>query len=193
MKELRPALTLLLAFTVLLGLAYPLAITGIGQVLFPTAADGSLIERDGRVIGSHLVGQRFSRPDYFHSRPSAAGKGYDAAQSGGTNLAPSNSVLIAGIAGRTAEAARDSNGRPIPIDLVTASGSGLDPHISPESAALQISRVARERQVHEDAVRALVLEHIEPPSFGVLGKARVNVLRLNLALDRQMPRPVAPR
>ncbi len=193
MKELRPALTLLLAFTVLLGLAYPLSITGIGQVFFPTAADGSLIERDGRVIGSQLIGQRFSRPDYFHSRPSAAGEGYDATQSGGTNLAPSNSVLIAAIAGRTAEAARDSNGRPIPIDLVTASGSGLDPHISPESAALQVSRVARERQVHEDAVRALVFEHIEPPSFGVLGKARVNVLRLNLALDRQMPRPVAPR
>lgn len=193
MKELRASLTLLLIFTALLGLAYPLSVTGIGQLLFPAAANGSLIERDGRVIGSALIGQSFTDPRFFRPRPSAAGEGYDASQSGGSNLAPSNRMLINAIAERTAAAARDSNGRPIPIDLVTASGSGLDPHISPESAVIQIPRIVRERQISEDVVRALISAHIEPPDLGFLGSPRVNVLKLNLALEERASKPQGPR
>lgn len=182
MKELRPALVLVLLFTVIAGIVYPLTVTGIGQILFPGAADGSLIERDGKVIGSGLIGQQFTDPRYFHPRPSASD--YDATRSGGTNLAPSSEALLQDITARTAAAGRDSNGRPVPIDLVTASGSGLDPHISPQSAALQVSRVARERQIRESDLRALVEQHIEQPTFGIFGKPRVNVLKLNLALDQ---------
>lgn len=181
MREIRPALTLLLIFAVLLGIAYPLAVTGIGQVLFPTTANGSLIERDGQIVGSRLIGQNFTRPEYFHPRPSASQ--YDATASGGTNLAPSNSALISAIRDRTSAAARDSGGRPVPIDLVTASASGLDPHISPQSAYIQVSRVARVRQLQEDALRKLIDEHTEEQTFDMLGQARVNVLALNMALD----------
>jgi K+-transporting ATPase ATPase C chain len=183
MKEFRPALVLFLLFFVLTGLAYPLSVTGLGQFLFPHRADGSLVERDGRVIGSELIGQAFTRPEYFHPRPSAAGQGYDASASGGSNLAPSNKALIEAIGERTAAAARDSGGRPVPIDLVTASGSGLDPHISPRSALLQVSRVARTRRLPEDQVRTLVEQHVEQPAFDILGRPRVNVLALNLSLD----------
>jgi len=172
-----------LVTTVLLGLAYPLAITGIAGVLFPHQAAGSLILKDGKVIGSSLLGQSFVSDRYFHPRPSAAGSGYDAGNSSGSNLAQSNKTLVTRIQGDIDKLAAANNGKPVPIDLVTTSGSGLDPDISPDSAFYQIPRVAKARNLSEDAVAKLVIAHITPRDLVVLGEPRVNVLALNLDLD----------
>jgi K+-transporting ATPase ATPase C chain len=182
-QELRPALILVLLVTALTGLAYPLSITGIAQLIFPTAANGSLIRKEGQVIGSELIGQRFTRPDYFHPRPSAAGAGYEADKSGASNLSPSSRELVDTISARAAILRADVGERRIPIDMVTASGSGLDPHITPQSAFAQAGRVARARNLPETDVYALIRSHTEEPTFTILGERRVNVLNLNLALD----------
>jgi potassium-transporting ATPase KdpC subunit len=184
--QMRPALTMLLLLTVLTGLVYPLAVTGLAQLLFPDQANGSLIVREGRVIGSRLIGQYFDKPEYFWSRPSATAPfPYNAAASGGSSLGPTNPVLIESVNARVAalRAADPGNDLPIPVDLVTASGSGLDPHISPAAAQYQAKRVARARGLDEAIVQALVTEHTEERQFKVLGERRVNVLQLNLALD----------
>ena len=175
--------------TALLGIVYPLVVTGLAQALFRDKANGQIVERDGRPIGSRLIGQRFSSPEYFHSRPSAAGSGYDAANSAGTNLGPTNRKLVDAVAGLAAEARRDHPSADVPVDLVTSSGSGLDPHISPAAAFFQVGRVARARRAAEVDVRALVQSHVEGRQLGLFGEPRVNVLLLNLALDEQYPRP----
>jgi potassium-transporting ATPase KdpC subunit len=179
--HLRPALVLLLLFTALTGLAYPLAVTGIAQVLFPAQANGSAIVRDGAVVGSSLIGQQFSEPRYFWGRPSAAGAGYDARSSSGSNLGPTSQPLadrIAQDALRYGAPARD-----IPPELLTASGSGLDPHISPQAAAFQSARVAQARGLPINQVTDLIARHTDQPALGFIGERRVNVLQLNLALD----------
>jgi K+-transporting ATPase ATPase C chain len=169
--------------TVLFGLGYPLAVTGIAGVLFPRQAAGSLILKDGKVIGSELLAQSFTTDRYFHPRPSAAGNGYDATSSGGSNLAQSNAKLVARIQGDIDKLAKQNPGKPVPIDLVTASGSGLDPDITPDAAIYQAPGVARARGLSEDRVRQLIAEHTAPRQLGLLGEPRVNVLDLNLALD----------
>jgi K+-transporting ATPase ATPase C chain len=186
-RNLIVAVLMTLVTTVLLGLVYPLAVTGIAHVLFPDKANGQLIERNGTVIGSRIIGQAFSSPRYFHGRPSAAGAGYDAANSGGTNLGPTNKKLIDAVASNVAAARKENGSAPVPIDLVTSSASGLDPHISPAAAAFQIPRVARERGVSETEIQRLVDAHTAGRQFGVLGEPVVNVLELNLALDARGP------
>lgn len=184
--QLRPALTTLLLFTVVTGIAYPLAVTGIAQLVFPSQANGSLLVRDGRVVGSALIGQPFDAPKYFWGRPSATSPfAYNAGASSGSNLSPTNSALVAAVQSRVEalHAVDPGNTAPVPVDLVTASGSGLDPHISPAAALYQVPRVARERKLSEDAVRAIVEQHTEGRFLGLLGEPRVNVLALNLALD----------
>lgn len=182
-KQLLPALLMTIALTVLLGVVYPLAVTGLAQMLFPYQANGSLIVRGGKVVGSALIGQPFSRPGAFHSRPSAAGNGYDPTSSGGTNLGPTSRKLVEQVAMATAAARAENPGPPVPADLVTSSASGLDPHITPAAAEFQVPRVARERGLLEKEVRSLVAAHTESRQLGVLGEPRVNVLELNLALD----------
>ncbi|HEY6102736.1 MAG TPA: potassium-transporting ATPase subunit KdpC [bacterium] len=185
-KELRPALVGLVIFTVLTGLLYPLVVTGVARVIFPAQAGGSMIMRDGRAVGSMLIGQPFDDPKYFWGRLSATSPyPYNAAASSGSNLGPTSKALREGVAKRIAalRAADPSATGPIPVDLVTASGSGLDPHISPAAAAYQVRRIARARGLSEDAVRSLVRHYTEGRQFGILGEPRVNVLRLNLALD----------
>jgi K+-transporting ATPase ATPase C chain len=192
LQQLRPAIVSVLAFAVLTGLVFPAAITGIAQAVFPRQANGSLIRRDGKVVGSALIGQTFTSARYFHPRPSAAGGGYDAAASGGTNLGPTSAKLIHGSSGfpgieQLVAGYRRENGLPadtvLPADALTRSASGLDPHISPANADLQVARVARARDLPEETVRALVASHTEGRTLGLLGDPRVNVLLLNLALD----------
>jgi K+-transporting ATPase ATPase C chain len=184
-KQLLTAIWMTLATTVLLGIVYPLLMTGLAQVLFPSQANGSLIHTGGKTLGSHLIGQPFTSPGYFHSRPSAAGvAGYDGTASGGSNLGPTNKTLVDRISASVQALQAENPGAPIPVDLVTASGSGLDPDISPAAAEFQVPRIARERKMSEADVRALVGKHTSGRQWGFLGEPRVNVLDLNLALDQ---------
>ena len=188
LRNLLTAVLMTIVTTLLLGIVYPLGITAIAQVVFPEQANGQLIVRNGAVVGSRLIGQTFSSPGYFHGRPSAAGAGYDAANSGGTNLGPTNKKLIDAVRANVEAARRQRTDVPVPVDLVTASASGIDPHISPAAAEFQVPRVARARGIAEDEVRRLVASHTEGRTFGLLGEPRVNVLELNLALDDQHPK-----
>jgi potassium-transporting ATPase KdpC subunit len=192
-KQIYPAIAITAVLTVLLGIVYPLVVTGLAQVIFPKQAAGSLIEKDGKVIGSRLIGQPFGGPGYFHSRPSAAGAGYDATASAGTNLGPTSQKLFETNVKTAADALKEENpNTPIPVDMVTASCSGLDPHITPAAAEFQVPRVAKERNLSADDVRRLVREHTDERQFGVLGEPGVNVLELNLALDQSHPMPAPP-
>lgn len=184
-KNFTVAVLFTLVTTVLFGLAYPLVITALAQVLFPKRANGQLIRRDGKVIGSRIIGQNFSAAGYFHSRPSAAGTGYDGMASGGSNLGPTNKTLIERVNDSAVQARAENPSAPIPIDLVTASGSGLDPEISPAAAIFQIPRVARERHISEAALTALVNDYTRKRQLGFMGEPRVNVLELNLRLDEK--------
>jgi len=189
-KNLITAVLMTIATTVLLGIFYPLLVTGLAQLIYPKRANGSLIRgKDEVVIGSHLIGQPFSRPGYFHSRPSTAGAaGYDASASGGSNLGPTNAQLITRVNGDVAKLQAENPGTLIPVDMVTTSASGLDPHITPAAAEFQIKRVAAERKVLETEIANVVAEHTENRQWGFLGEARVNVLELNLALDARYGR-----
>jgi len=182
-KNLITAVLMTLVTTVLLGIIYPLVVTGISQFMFRDKANGQLIVKDGTVVGSRIIGQPFTGPKYFHSRPSAAGNGYDAANSGGSNLGPTNQKLIERVKQDTASAQAENPSAPVPVDLVTTSASGLDPDITPAAAEFQIYRVARERGMSEQAVRDLVSKYTQPRQLGFLGEPRVNVLELNLKLD----------
>jgi potassium-transporting ATPase KdpC subunit len=196
LRETRPAIVVLVALTLITGLAYPLAMTGIAQALFPRQAQGSLIERNGTVIGSELIGQQFASDKYFHGRPSATTTPdpndstktvpapYNAASSGASNLGPSNKALIDRVQADIDKLKQENPSMPVPIDLVTTSASGLDPHISPEAALFQIPRIAKARNLPEERVRQLVADHTEGRLFGLLGEPRVNVLLLNVALDQ---------
>ena len=191
MKDLVTSVLLLLVFTIGLGGIYPLAVWGVGQLAFPHEANGSLIKNaHGEIIGSELIGQNFTSSGYFHGRPSAAGNGYDASASSGSNLGPTSQKLLDRIQSDTASIQPDCPTTPVPADLVTTSASGLDPHISPAGAEFQILRVAQERRVAVDSVRNVVAGFTEGRQFGILGEPRVNVLMLNLELDRQFGRPV---
>jgi len=195
LREIRPAIVVLVALTLITGLAYPLAMTGIAEVLFPRQAQGSLIEQDGKVVGSALIGQEFDSEKYFHGRPSATTAPdpndstktvpapYNAANSGGSNLGPSNKALIDRVQGDVDKLKQENPSMPVPQDLVTTSASGLDPHISPEAALFQVPRIAKARNLPEDRVRQLVVDNTEGRLFGLLGEPRVNVLQINLALD----------
>jgi K+-transporting ATPase ATPase C chain len=182
-NDLQIAIRFTLVTTVVFGLAYPLVVTGLSQWLFPRQSNGSLITRYGKIVGSQLIGQTFSSDSYFHARPSSAGDGYDAANSSGSNLAPTNHALIDRVQADVAKLHAENPNAPIPVDLVTASGSGLDPHISPAAAEFQVPRVARARKISQDSLRAIIAKHTEARQFGVFGEPRVNVLELNLDLD----------
>src|SRR5580704_17295543 len=182
-KNLITSVLMTIATTVLLGIIYPLVVTGLAQLFFKDKANGQLIVQNGNVVGSRIIGQAFVGPGYFHSRPSAAGNGYDAANSNGSQLGPTNQHLIDRVKTDVATNQADNPGQPVPIDLVTTSASGLDPDISPAAAEFQVSRVAKQRRISEDQVRRLVAEHTQPRQLGLLGEARVNVLELNLDLD----------
>ncbi len=182
-KNLIIAILMTVVTTLLLGVAYPLVVSGLAQVMFPAKANGQLIERGGKIVGSRIIGQAFSSPGYFRSRASAAGAGYDAANSGGTNLGPTNKKLIDAVKAAVDLAKTENPASPVPVDLVTSSASGLDPHISPAAALFQVPRVARERGMSEDELRRLVVARTEGRQLGFLGEPVVNVLELNLALD----------
>jgi K+-transporting ATPase ATPase C chain len=196
LREIRPAIVLLIGLTLITGLVYPLAITGIAETIFPSQAQGSLIEKDGKVIGSALIGQVFTEDKYFHGRPSATTAPdpkdstktvpapYNAANSGGANLGPTNKALVDRVKEDVDKLKAENSSVPVPIDLVTTSGSGLDPHISPEAALFQVPRVAKARKLAEDRVRQIVQDHVEGRTFGIFGEPRVNVLQLNLDLDK---------
>jgi len=186
-KNLVTAVLMTIVTTVLLGIIYPLVVTGLAKVLFPHNANGQLIERNGKVVGSRIIGQAFTGPAYFHSRPSAAGNGYDAGNSGGSNLGPTNQKLIDRVKQDVASLQAENPGTPVPIDLITTSASGLDPDISPAAADFQVTRVARERGMTQDELRRLVAKHTEGRQLGFLGEPRVNVLELNLDLDATHP------
>jgi K+-transporting ATPase ATPase C chain len=195
-REVRPAIVMVVALTLVTGLAYPLLMTQLAEMIFPYQAQGSLLTRDGKVVGSLLIGQEFKSDRYFHGRPSATTAPdpadstktvpapYNAANSGGSNLGPTSKSLVERVQGDLEKLKKENPSAPVPIDLVTTSGSGLDPHISPEAALFQVPRVARARNMTEDRVRQLVEQHIEGRELGILGEPRVNVLALNLALDR---------
>jgi K+-transporting ATPase ATPase C chain len=200
LREIRPAIVFIIALTIITGLAYPFAMTGIAGVIFPHQAQGSIIERDGKVVGSELIGQEFTSDKYFHGRPSATTAPdpadstktvpapYNAANSGGSNLGPTNKALIERVQGDLDKLKQENPSTQVPIDLVTTSGGGLDPHISPAAALFQVPRVAKARNLPEDRVRQLVDEQIEGRTLGLFGEPRVNVLALNLALDRAVAR-----
>lgn len=190
LSQLWPALRINIFLTILLGIGYPLVVTGISQILFPHQANGSLITKNGQVIGSELLGQNFSKPEYFQPRPSAAGNGYDPTASGGSNYGPTNQKLIDRVKASVEQFHKDNPDfkGPIPADLLTASGSGLDPDISPASAAAEVPRVAKARGISVDQLNQLVAEHTTPAELGILGEPRVNVLDLNLALDQRYPK-----
>ncbi len=183
-STLKIAIRFTVITTILLGLIYPLAITGIAHVLWREKADGQLIKKDGQVIGSAIIGQSFTGDSYFHGRPSEAGNGYDATNSSGSNLALSNKKLIDRVNGDVATYQKSNPGQPVPIDLVTSSGSGLDPDITPAAALYQVHRVAQARHMSDEGVRQVVMTHIQGRQFGIFGEPRVNVLELNLALDQ---------
>jgi len=187
-RNLMVAILMTVVTTLLLGVVYPLVVTGIAQAMFRDNANGQLIQRDGTIVGSRIIGQTFSSPGYFRGRPSAAGSGCDAANSGGTNLGPTNKKLIDAVTGRVDAARMENASAPVPIDMVTSSASGLDPHVSPASAAFQVARVARERGVSTVDVERLVAVYTKRRQLGFLGEPVVNVLELNLALDAQFPK-----
>lgn len=188
-QNLKIAILFTLVTTVLFGFVYPMVITGLSQVLFRDKANGQLIVRNGEVVGSRIIGQTFAGPGYLHSRPSAAGNGYDAANSGGTNFGPTNQKLIDRVAADTAHLQAENPGAPVPVDLVTTSASGLDPDITPAAAAFQVPRIARERGLSEQQVREVIARATQKRQLGFLGEARVNVLAVNLALDNLQPMP----
>jgi potassium-transporting ATPase KdpC subunit len=186
-KNLWISLLMTVATTVLFGLVYPLVVTALAQLIFPHEANGQLIVKNGTVVGSSIIGQGFSGPAYFHSRLSAAGNGYDAANSGGSNLGPTNQKLLDRVKADVATAQAENPGAPVPIDLVTTSASGFDPHITPAAAEFQLARIARVRGIRVEQLRALVAKHTERRQFGMLGEPRVKILELNLDLDRGSP------
>jgi potassium-transporting ATPase KdpC subunit len=188
-RNLIAAVLMTIVTTVILGIVYPLAMTAVAQLAFPDNANGQLIERNGHVIGSRIIGQGFTKPGYFHSRPSAAGMGYDAANSAGSNLGPTNRKLIDAVKANVDAARKENPNAPVPVDLVTVSASGIDPHLSPAAAEFQVPRIARERGISEAELRGIVSAHTQGRQFGFFGEPRVNVLELNLALDTTHPMP----
>jgi len=186
-KNLIISILMTIVTTVLLGIVYPLIVTGLAQLIFPHKANGELIQKDGQIVGSALIGQGFSSPAYFHSRPSAAGNGWDAANSNGSQLGPTNQKLLDRVKGDVTADQADNPGVPVPIDLVTTSGSGFDPHITPAAAEFQLPRVAKARGTTVDRLRPVIAKHTEGRQFGFLGEVRVNLLELNLDLDQQFP------